>query len=66
MFCCLGAGKPFPQASPPIHSFRNRIGLSFRAHLLPSLYSYQLLCLPLSSVGLRGLSFLFPTLHFIF
>lgn len=47
-----------------LRPLRNSIGLSFWACLLPSLYSHQLFCLPLSSVELGGLSFLFPTSSF--
>lgn len=65
MFHCLGAGKPFLQASSPLSSpFRNRIGLNFWAYLLPSFYFLPALCFPLSSLGLGDLSFYFPALHF--
>lgn len=44
--------------------FRNRIGLSFWAYLLPSFYFLPALCFPLSSLGLGNLSFYFAALHF--
>lgn len=66
MFHCLGAGKPFLQASSPLYSpFMNRIGLNFWAYLLPSFYFLPALCFPLSSLGLGDLSFYFPALHFL-
>lgn len=66
MFHCLGAGKPFLQASSPLYSpFMNRIGLNFWAYLLPSFYFLPALYFPLSSLGLGDLSFYFRALHFL-
>lgn len=64
MLRCLGAGKPFLQLLASATPLGTGLALaSGPICCLPST-SYQLVCFPLSSVGLGDLSFYFPALHF--